>query len=131
MPEITTGNLILPYILPFILVEGGYNPEPGIDTAITIQSCRNVVISDIIIEEIMTTPGISIDASNVHIKDSWISNKGIAIYATNLSKVTSKNNIGINNIIVLKANNGSFIYKIGDQPFGDIQQETETGGYIF
>ena len=131
MPQMVVGNIALPYILPFILIEGGYKPTTGTETAIYIQSCRNVVISDVIIEELMSTPGITIDSSNVHIKDSMISNKGVAIYATNRSKVTSKNNTGSSNTVVFKAGDGGFIYIKGLQPYGLSDKETSNGGYIF
>lgn len=98
---------------------------------IIIIGCKNVLLNSIESINQSERYGVVAINSNLHIKNCTISGKMAAVHSNTRSKVTSDNNSGINNSIVIKAINGGLVYMVGSQPSGETEKETKNGGHIF
>lgn len=101
-------------------------------SAIIASDCNFIVIDECIVDGFTHDYyGILAERNaTIHISNSIISNKEHAIASEYLSRVTSSNNAGVNNLIGLKANGGGFIGKILNQPSAEELEFADLGGFI-
>src|SRR5690606_37659309 len=96
---------------------------------VQVGNCVSVTLEYLKIDNQSGEAGVYVTVGKVFVRNSTISNRGTAIYAIYLSEVSSINNTGTNNSVVLRAD-ASVIRKGGTQPSGTTQELILNGGQI-